>query len=101
MSDLPDQLSETLATPGAIAVESANPTIISCAIAHSNGDPVTTAPAIAIASNPTIIAPAIPSGGNAYAPGSTNPYLVYLSQLAVFFAADDAGISRAYCPDGE
>ena len=83
MSDLTDSLSDTKATPGAIAVESANLTIISCVIAHSNGDPVTTAPAIAIASNPTIIAPAIPLVSNAYAPGSTNPYLVYLSQLAI------------------
>ncbi len=69
MSDLLDSLSGTKPTPDAIAQESV--------------DPITSETAIAIASNPTIIAPAIPSGGNAYAPGSTNPYLVYLSQLAI------------------
>ena len=66
MSDLSARLIDTNGITMAQAVESANDTTRSCVIAHSNGDPVTTAPAIAIASNPTIIAPAIPSGGNAY-----------------------------------
>jgi site-specific recombinase XerD len=74
MSDLLNSLSDTDGTAMPIAVESVNPTIISCAIAHSSGNSVTTETAIAITGNSTTIARAI-------APGSTNPYLVYLSQL--------------------
>ena len=77
MSDLYDSLSDTDDTAMPIALECAKPAIISCAIAHSNGDPVTTETEIAITANPTKIAPAL------VAPGSTNPYLVYLSQLAI------------------
>ena len=77
MSDLLNQFTDTNGTAMAQAVESANKNTNSCAIAHSNGDPVTTETEIAITANPTKIAPAI------VAPGSTNPYLVYLSQLAI------------------
>lgn len=79
MSDLLDHLSDTNTNEGAIAL---------------SADPITAKTAIAPFANPTAIAPVI-------APSSTNPYLVYLSQLAVFFAAHNAGISKAYCPDGK
>ena len=97
MGDLHESLSDTDGTAMVNAVESANKTTRSCAIAPQNplaiatlgesaqksANVTATSSEIAIAANPTIIAPAIPTGGNAYAPGSTNPYLVYLSQLAV------------------
>ena len=94
MSNLHDSLSDTDDTAMAQAVKSANSTTRSCAIAHENplaiatpGESaqksanVTATPGeSAIAANATTIAPAISDG-------STNPYLVYLSQLAVFFTA--------------
>ena len=83
MSDLSDRLSDTHGITMAQAVESVVELALSTAIANESVDPITSETAIAIASNPTIIAPVIPTGGNAYAPGSTNPYLVYLSQLGV------------------
>ncbi len=85
MSDLSERLIDTNGITIEIVQESANPTTISFAIANESVDPITSETAIAITSNSTTIARAIPSGGNAYAPGSTNPYLVYLSQLGVGF----------------
>ncbi len=76
MSHVFDSLRDTDGTAMPIALDSANPTTISTEIANESADPITSETAGAIASNPTIIAPAI-------APGSTNPYLVYLSQLGV------------------
>ncbi len=85
MSDLSERLIDTNGMTMAQAVESANKNTRSCALANESVDPITSETAIAITSNSTTIARAIPSGGNAYAPGSTNPYLVYLSQLGVGF----------------
>ncbi len=76
MSDVFDSLRDTDNTAMPIALHSTNPTTISREIANESVAPIKTETAIAIASSPTIIAPVI-------APGSTNPYLVYLSQLAV------------------
>ncbi len=95
MSDLLHQLSQTSSNPmpqapgdnpnaneKAIAPDS-NSTITTTAMAQSSFNPYTYFFAIAKGSDLTRSAVTIPTGGNAISSGSTNPYLVYLSQLSV------------------